>query len=88
MSGNFEPAGGGSGDILQIMPLVAGGPGSTSGADDIDVSDAKSIMFLTDCTAYINSEMTATFPVKIGMCFGVGSLTSIHVDQAISYVLA
>ena len=69
---------------LQVMPLQ--NFGSTSGADDIDVSNMQVIEFDVSVTVYKDSASTATFTVAANKPYSVVGVNSIHVSAAVNYL--
>ena len=83
MSSKLKNAGGGSGQVIQVMPLVPGQQGASSG--EIDVSDMTIITIFGDCDAYVDDETTLTFPITTEAVFEVSQCSTITVDAAVKY---
>ena len=73
-----------NGDLLQVMPLV--NQGSTSGADDINVSSMLFIEFDTEVTVYWDGASSATFSIPANKAYGVKDIKTLHVNTATNYV--
>lgn len=81
----------GTGASAQCMPLLAGGPGKTAGAVNIDVSGAGFITFFTACVIYLNAETTKTMTIAVTggpVMFAIRTISTIHVDGVVEYALA
>lgn len=74
--------------LAQLMPIIDGNFGSTTGPDNIDVSDMNGIMFDTEVIIYTESHNTATFTLIACQPIGVQTLSSLHVSAATNYVYA
>ena len=73
---------------LQCMPLRSGGINATSGAGDIACTGYFVIQILTDCTIYVNAETTKTVALTAPAVFAIDEIDTLHVDKAVSYILA
>ncbi len=69
---------------IQIFPLL--NIVKETGAATIDTTDMNLIMFDTDLTIYIGSATTATFELAKLTPLGVGSIDSMHISAASSYM--
>ena len=74
-----------AGNIIQVMPIIDGGPGETGAAGDIDLSKAGIIEFCSACNISVNGGTSV--PVRAGSRYGVENISSIHVDTAVKYIL-